>query len=275
MGLQRPVHDHFEKRRRKRFEGSFGSRGAVPGPLATMKLMSRRISIVASFALLCCAMLTGCGQSVAEFHLDMIEMKKDKVSPQQQQQIADILTAMFGTPDEPFVLPQTGSGPRENHAGLRAGESRGDQRAARLVPRALHALPRHHRRRRRTDGRVSESLSARLPPRLVQIQIDAARRPADDGQSAADRDRRNPGHGDAVVQALSAGGSRSAGRVCEVSEHARPDGVGLGRVCGEQSHEGNRSGSERSCVFASEAQLDRRRNGRSRCRLRSSIGRTT
>ena len=27
---------------------------------------------------------------------------------EQQQQIADILTAMFGTPDEPFVLPQTG-----------------------------------------------------------------------------------------------------------------------------------------------------------------------
>ena len=51
---------------------------------------------------------TGCGQSVAEFHLDMIEAKKDKISFQQQQQIADILTAMFGTPDAPFVLPQTG-----------------------------------------------------------------------------------------------------------------------------------------------------------------------
>lgn len=60
------------------------------------------------FSLLCCAMLTGCGQSVAEFHLDMIEATKYKVSPQQQQQIADILTAMFGTPDAPFVLPQTG-----------------------------------------------------------------------------------------------------------------------------------------------------------------------
>jgi mono/diheme cytochrome c family protein len=73
-----------------------------------MILTFRRISIFGSFALLCCAMLTGCGQSVAEFHLDMIEMKKDKVSPQQQQQISDILTAMFGTPDDPFVLPQSG-----------------------------------------------------------------------------------------------------------------------------------------------------------------------
>ena len=73
-----------------------------------MKLMLRRISMAAGFSLLCCAMLSGCGRSEAEFHLDMIAATKYKVSPQQQQQIADILTAMFGTPDDPFVLPQTG-----------------------------------------------------------------------------------------------------------------------------------------------------------------------
>jgi mono/diheme cytochrome c family protein len=73
-----------------------------------MKLIFRRNSMAAALALLCCGMLTGCGQSKAEFHLDMIEAAKNNVSPQQQQQIADILTAMFGTPDEPFVLPQTG-----------------------------------------------------------------------------------------------------------------------------------------------------------------------
>jgi mono/diheme cytochrome c family protein len=38
----------------------------------------------------------------------MIEMAKKKVLPPQQQQIANVLTAMFGTPDEPYVLPQTG-----------------------------------------------------------------------------------------------------------------------------------------------------------------------
>jgi mono/diheme cytochrome c family protein len=64
--------------------------------------------LAAGFSLLCCAMLTGCGRSEAEFRLDLIEAKKCKVSPQQQQQIADILRAMFGTPDDPFVLPQTG-----------------------------------------------------------------------------------------------------------------------------------------------------------------------
>lgn len=73
-----------------------------------MKRFLRRTSLAAGFALMCCAMLTGCGRSVAQFHLDMIEAKKDKVSAQQEQQIANILTAMFGTPDDPFVLPQTG-----------------------------------------------------------------------------------------------------------------------------------------------------------------------
>jgi mono/diheme cytochrome c family protein len=73
-----------------------------------MKLMLRHISIVAGLLMLCCVMFAGCGRSEAEFHLDMIESVKNKVSAPQQQQIADILTAMFGTPDQPFVLPQTG-----------------------------------------------------------------------------------------------------------------------------------------------------------------------
>ncbi len=59
-------------------------------------------------AVLGCALAGGCGQSHASFHLDMIEQVKNKTTPEQQQQIADVLTAMFGTPDKPFVLPQTG-----------------------------------------------------------------------------------------------------------------------------------------------------------------------
>jgi mono/diheme cytochrome c family protein len=73
-----------------------------------MNILLRRISISAVLALAYCAMLTGCGQSEAEFHLDMVEATKNKITPDQQQQIADILTAMFGTPDDPYVLPQTG-----------------------------------------------------------------------------------------------------------------------------------------------------------------------
>ncbi len=56
----------------------------------------------------CCALLAGCGGETPEFHLDMVEMAKKKVTPEQQQQIANVLTAMFGTPDEPYALAQTG-----------------------------------------------------------------------------------------------------------------------------------------------------------------------
>ena len=50
------------------------------------------------------ALLAGCGGETPEFHLDMVEMAKKKVTPEQQQQIANVLTAMFGTPDEPYAL---------------------------------------------------------------------------------------------------------------------------------------------------------------------------
>lgn len=68
----------------------------------------RRIWLVVGLGLTCCAALAGCGRSVAEFHLDEVEAKKDGITEQQQQQISNILFAMFGTPDNPFVLPQTG-----------------------------------------------------------------------------------------------------------------------------------------------------------------------
>ncbi len=63
---------------------------------------------MAFFAALACAGLAGCGQSTAEFHLNMVAMTKNNVSAPQQQQIADILTAMFGTPDEPFAPAESG-----------------------------------------------------------------------------------------------------------------------------------------------------------------------
>ena len=84
----------------------------------------------------------------------MIEQVKNKTTTEQQQQIADVLTAMFGTPDKPFVLPQTGldiellrtaSGPV--HRDAVAGR-------ARALSRALCPLPRHHRRRGRADRGV-------------------------------------------------------------------------------------------------------------------------
>lgn len=53
----------------------------------------------------------GCdAPSAPKFHLNMVQMVSDATPTPQvyQEQIADVLGAMFGTPDEPFALPETG-----------------------------------------------------------------------------------------------------------------------------------------------------------------------
>lgn len=48
--------------------------------------------------------LTGCGQSEpARFRLNMASLTINEVAPKHRQEIADTLTALFGTPDEPFA----------------------------------------------------------------------------------------------------------------------------------------------------------------------------
>ena len=42
------------------------------------------------------------------FRLDMRKVVANQIIPKHQQAIADILDAMFGTPDEPYALPETG-----------------------------------------------------------------------------------------------------------------------------------------------------------------------
>jgi mono/diheme cytochrome c family protein len=55
------------------------------------------------------AALAGCGKPDApQFRLDMTKIVANQIIPKHQQAIADILGAMFGTPDEPYVLPETG-----------------------------------------------------------------------------------------------------------------------------------------------------------------------
>ncbi len=57
------------------------------------------------------AVLVGCAKPESEppkFRLDMAQISANQIVPQHQQAIADILDAMFGTPDEPYVLPETG-----------------------------------------------------------------------------------------------------------------------------------------------------------------------
>lgn len=61
-----------------------------------------------SIAIACCVVVSGCGQGPVNFHLNMIAMEENKVDENQQQQIADILAGLFGTPDEPFAPAESG-----------------------------------------------------------------------------------------------------------------------------------------------------------------------
>ncbi len=69
------------------------------------------INYSSCFLLLAAALAAGCDQSPPpRFHANLVQMNNpdNNISPKHQQQIADILLAMYGTPDEPFVLPETG-----------------------------------------------------------------------------------------------------------------------------------------------------------------------
>jgi mono/diheme cytochrome c family protein len=54
------------------------------------------------------ALAAGCGQTEPpQFRLDMVSIAEMQIAEPQQQEIANVLTAMFGTPDEPYALPET------------------------------------------------------------------------------------------------------------------------------------------------------------------------
>ncbi len=73
-----------------------------------MRCLQVKIGWLACVAIL---PLLGCGRSNdARFHANLLQMVANNVSEKHQQQIADILEAMYGTPDDPFVLPETGIG---------------------------------------------------------------------------------------------------------------------------------------------------------------------
>jgi mono/diheme cytochrome c family protein len=52
---------------------------------------------------------TGCGRTpAASFRPNMVEATKQRLTPEQEQQVATILLAMFGTPDDPVCFPEAG-----------------------------------------------------------------------------------------------------------------------------------------------------------------------
>ena len=51
----------------------------------------------------------GCGTTPpASFRLNMVEAAKQQLTAEQEKQVATVMLAMFGTPDDPVVLPETG-----------------------------------------------------------------------------------------------------------------------------------------------------------------------
>lgn len=56
-----------------------------------------------------CLFASGCNKvDPPPFLGNSVQMATNEISPEYQQEIADVLGALFGTPDEPFVLPGTG-----------------------------------------------------------------------------------------------------------------------------------------------------------------------
>ena len=61
------------------------------------------------FASLAAAALAGCGKiDPPPFRLNMTNVVAKQIAPENQQAIANIMDAMFGTPNEPFAMPETG-----------------------------------------------------------------------------------------------------------------------------------------------------------------------
>jgi mono/diheme cytochrome c family protein len=98
---------------------------ALVPPFAMMRTVLSRLS-GPCFALLPLLVLAGCGQSdKPQFRLDMVRIAEMQIPADQQQQIANILEAMFGTPDEPFVMSETGLDIKKIRTA--AGPTRSDQ----------------------------------------------------------------------------------------------------------------------------------------------------
>jgi len=62
-----------------------------------------------SFAMVAAVALVGCSESSPpQFRLNMTNVVSKQIARDHQQAVANILGAMFGTPDKPVALPQTG-----------------------------------------------------------------------------------------------------------------------------------------------------------------------
>ncbi len=90
------------------------------------------------------SVLVGCDASSApKFHLNMVQMVSDATPtpPEYQQQIADVLDAMFGTPDRPYVMAETGLDARKIR--MAAGPAWSDEKGAKYGLYRQHCVHCH------------------------------------------------------------------------------------------------------------------------------------
>ena len=81
-------------------------RSPHPTPMTTTTPSFRPSVLALTLGVLVTAV--GCGRTPpASFRLNMVEATKQRLTDEQQRQVATILLAMFGTPDEPHVPPGT------------------------------------------------------------------------------------------------------------------------------------------------------------------------
>ena len=74
-----------------------------------MKPSSPNAVLPAMFLAAACLLAVGCGRTPpASYRLNMVEAAKQRLTADQEKQVATILLAMFGTPDEPVALAETG-----------------------------------------------------------------------------------------------------------------------------------------------------------------------
>jgi mono/diheme cytochrome c family protein len=95
-------------------------------PCIAMKMIvSRGLLVLPCLALLLLPL--GCGRTEPpQFHLNMIAIADKQLPRDQQQEIANILEALFGTPDEPYVL-KSETGLDIDKLRVAAGPVRSDQ----------------------------------------------------------------------------------------------------------------------------------------------------
>jgi mono/diheme cytochrome c family protein len=68
-----------------------------------------RFSRIAFLLAAGCLLSAGCGKTpTASYRLNMVEATKQRLTTEQEQQVATVLLAMFGTPDDPVALPEFG-----------------------------------------------------------------------------------------------------------------------------------------------------------------------